>query len=70
MLQRTTGKVFVAPVQPKTHLSSGVGEDYTKGEHPSHTAGMPYVGAWTRRGWMQLWKPDLLPVQMALSLFP
>lgn len=40
-------KVFVAPVEPKRYFSSGLGEDYTKGEHPSHTAGMPHVGTWT-----------------------
>jgi len=45
-------KVFMAPVQPERYFSSGVGEDHTTGEHSSHTAGMPSVGTWTRRGWM------------------
>ena len=45
-------KVFMAPVQPKRYFSSGVGEDYTKGDYPFYTAGMPYIGAWTRHGWM------------------
>lgn len=47
-----------------------MGEDYTRGEHPSLTAGMLYVGAWTRRGWMEIFNSDLLPMQMALLLFP
>lgn len=63
-------KIFVAPVQPKRCFSSGVGEDYTKGEHPSLTSGMLYVGAWTRCGWMWLFNSDLLPMQMSLLLFP
>lgn len=63
-------KVFVAPAQPKMCFSPGVGEDYTKGEHPSLTAGTLYVGAWTRCGWMWLFNPDLLPMQMSLLLFP
>lgn len=47
-------KVSVAPVQPKRYFSSGVGEDYTKAERPSHIAEMPYVGAWTRCSYLNL----------------
>lgn len=61
-------KIVVAPVQPKRCFSSGVGEDYTKGEQPALTAGMLDVGAWTRCGWLWVFILTCCPCKCLLLL--